>query len=158
MRVERTFLDSRAFSKFRLHGSGATVNFSEFTVFELMLELTDIGWTYLRKNSSRKQEPYQPGASKDWFFDKSINKHYLQVLLKSEELFKAGLKVIHHFQPVGYYNTLLVLLQLNGNANLLNALQPSQPLSYYKLWMQKAKKGTLQVQPMEIDREDHAGN
>ena len=132
-------MDKMPFSQFRLHTE--TDDLTSFTSFELMLELSRLGWTYVKKTSSKKEPAYVPGATKQWFYNKSIGKYYLGVLARSELLFGAGLKCIQHFQQDGYYKALSHVT----DGNLLNTLKPWQPWSYYKVWMQKAKKGTLKV-------------
>lgn len=116
-----------------------------------MLTLTDMGWHYVRKVASKKQPPYGPESNKQWFYDKTIMKPYLQVLVKADEFFQAGLQWIHHYQPSGYYRALLVLLQ--KDVNLLNKLKPGQPFTYYKNWIQNSKKSTPDIHD-DIDRID----
>ena len=147
MCVTRTFAEGARFSQYRFHKSSTgPTDYSDWSTFELILELGTQGWRHETTRPSKKKPPYAPSSPKTWFFNKAISKTYLRVLLISEKLFAAGLKHIYHFQQTGYYK---ILLQFT-DSNILNALKPWQPLSYYKVFANRAKSGQLfQVDPTD---------
>jgi hypothetical protein len=119
--------------------NAANATFNEFSTFEIFLELCHRGWSYEQRKSSRKNDPiYTPGGQKLWLYNRSISRHYLQVLLQSNLLFAAGLEAIYHHQPSSYYKA---LLNVKRDKRSLTSVKPRQPLSFYKLLQQKEKHG-----------------
>ena len=64
-----------------------------------------------------------------------INQKYLMVLAKPQMLFQQALREIHHWQLKSYYATILTVA-----ASDLPDIKPWQPLSYYKVFLQKYSK------------------
>jgi hypothetical protein len=108
--------------------------------FTLILELSKQGWKFESGAPSRKQPPHKPGDAKIWYYHRQnkkggINQKYLMVLAKSQMLFQQGLREIHHWQLKSYYATILTVA-----ASDLPDIKPWQPLSYYKVFLQKYSK------------------
>ena len=143
---------------FKLHkemGTNTTGDFSDYVQFECMLELAGQGWSYTERPGSKRLPSYKPGCPKLWFFNKTISRHYLQVLLLSDKLFGLGLKEIFHFQASAYYKTLLHLMKFPVR---LNDVRAWQPLEFYKVLQQQAHTRPAQRiracdGDMEVDRE-----
>lgn len=123
--------------KYRIHPQ-PTGDLSDFTTFELLLELERQGWTMQTQNPSKRMPPYKDRESaKVWFYKTTITKPYLQTLLQASTLATRGVVEIYHWQANMYYKALMSL-----PPSLLVKVQPWQPYAFYKVLLQQAKKGT----------------
>ena len=148
--LDQSYDKSHAFVTFRLNdASKGKTDGSDLVPFEGMLELARRGWVYHRVKGSRKIKSLLPDGEKTWYFNKTVCKYYLRVLLISGKLFSLGLKEIFHFQPAAYYKTLLLLSRVN--ATMLNTVRPWQTRSYYVLLQQQAGS---KVQPRSRDQSE----
>ena len=135
LELTQTFKSPMLFAKFRLHDAKSKADFADMVPFEAMLELTQRSWTYSQRKASRKLEAYKRGGQKIWYFNTTVCRHYLQVLLSSDSLFEQGLDEIAHFQPTAYYKTLLFMLA--KDASQLKRVKPWQTLSFYTVLRQQ---------------------
>ena len=158
--VNLVYTTPRQFARFRLHDSSDS---GDMVPFESMLALAHRGWTYERKTPSRKLAPYKQGTQKTWYFNKTVCKYYLRVLLNSGRLFELGLKDIYHFQPSAYYRTLLFMMKYPEQ---LNTVSPWQNRAFYVLKQQHAPRARARqseesepkpVKKMVLEIEDEGG-
>ena len=134
--VTDTYTDPCLLMSYLVHEGHEGADFSQFATFELMLELKKRGWVSEKCNPRKKADPFVFGSSeKKWFYGKTINKNYLQVLLRAEQLSQAGFHIFH-FQRSTYYKAVLSL-----PGSMLEKIKPWQPHSFYKVLLQKAKLG-----------------
>ena len=109
----------------------ANLPLDQYTSLELELLMADNSWNRLSlaQDQSKAREPYTatPGCCKNWFCDRNgrFFSNYLVCLLKSEELFRAGLKAIHHGQIESYYSAILSCL---AQGSPLESIDPWKPV------------------------------
>lgn len=111
------------------------VSLESCTQLELQLLMGQNGWTQLclTDHQSAARDPMKSGdGSKHWFADRNgrFFSSYLVCLLKSEELFSAGLLALHHGQIEAYYNAVLSAFeraQSGGDKGLLQSIAPWKP-------------------------------
>lgn len=136
MEAIQTYHKPTLLMTYRMHplsGKLEIGSLASFSTFELMQELMHQGWSMERQGASKRLTPYKPNGQKLFYFTTSLNSPYLKCLLCADVLFKSGLKHLHHFQPVQYYKTILLLRDKLGEGEVL----PNQPLSYYQVLQQR---------------------
>ena len=81
------------------------------TPWGLLAALHRGGWKLKMCTNKRRLLPHTPGAALVWYTSTpnlSRIRKYMSALLKSRELFQAGtLQMLHHGQPVKYYDAVL---------------------------------------------------
>ena len=158
LRTTHSFAEPLQLTKFRLHTPNIDkVDYAQLATFELMLELERQGWQSMTQRASRKVLPYKNTTECDkvWYYHKTINRYYLQVLLRTEELHHRGFSEVFHFQSCAYYKSLLTLPD-----SMLNQVKPWQPHSFYKLLQQNArvsKRGPATATSSKFDLDGDAG-
>ena len=117
-------------------------NLRHLSEFELILELSCQGFSFEYQKNIRKLEPYRAGGERKWFYHTAtlkggINYKYLSVLAVADDLFTDGLRMIHHGQPVSYYDTLLKM-----DSSRLNEVLPSKSKAFYRELLQQQSSRT----------------
>lgn len=120
---------------------GLAQNFEEFTTLELVLYLSNNGWTDQERTKTKLATPYTVNTPKIWYkapFQKP-SKLYLHVLAISKDRISSGcIQKIYHFQPQAYYRAII---------DNMNGILPNQPLSFYKMLYQNQTDGSSKCAP-----------
>ena len=92
----------------------AGIPLDQHTSLELEMLMADNNWVRLPLTDDKARNPYtaNPVCDKNWFCDRHgrFFSSYLVCLLKSQDLFRAGLREIYHGQIDSYYNAILYSL------------------------------------------------
>lgn len=134
---------------------------SSSTRWELMLYLNRTGWVDIESETT-SVEPYKSGSKKEYFILKKktsvpLYHSYLSCLVLAERLFSSGVTSLMHFQPNGYYSTMISLAEHADKPSYrkrLERLLPNQTLTYYREVLSRAEKG---IDPMDDNVDESSG-
>lgn len=134
-------------------------DFESYTMLELLLSLTNAGWSHRIVDAFKPSigaAPFTPKSCKKVFFTEcapsgTTLKYYLLALCNSQRCFERGVSAIHHGCSLGYYRCLVYAPSAE--------VRPGMALKFYKKLMfgsngESALAGVARDQDLEAESEE----